>query len=607
MAGSSRRIVRFVYALLFCAVLVFLLPDSLFFGGQQYAPPQVRQPPVKRVKKVVENQQPLLAEPTLEKHRFRPDGLVEVNLNGPHPIYELMARAEKTWKHKLAHASKTLEDAVEEYQRRYKRTPPRGFDLWWQYVTRHNVQLPDEYDQIYKDLEPFWGIDPKDLIANQAELETKKDSYTIGKTETGTIEVLAYAFEDGKYDQLIVGSKRIIDLLQDIKEDLPEFRATFSPHDGPNRLSDYGVKQAALDAALSREYVQKDLLPKISGTGWRFACPPDSLPRRNPVNLDHPPRPRTVKTFIHDHLTTMDPCLHPTHFHLHGQFLAHRMGTTPEKKLVPEFSQCSTFLHHNIRIPTPYGWLDEVLPRSDDPPFDEKVDDRLSWRGRNTGISHANHIPWLNSHRNVLVRLANDLTGKVKILPPNVTASEPLGAPREFRRSRINPATMDVAFAGDPIACNGDICKQLREMFPFLPYQNAKKAGSYKYVIDVDGNGWSGRFKRLMTTNSLIFKSTIYPEWFTDRVQPWVHYIPVQLDLSDLHDALIFFRGDGNGEGAHEDLARKIAMAGREWSKTFWRREDLIAYFFRLILEYNRLMSENREMMSFTFNDEADD
>ncbi|KAL4256465.1 Protein O-Glucosyltransferase/Glycosyltransferase 90 [Pleurotus pulmonarius] len=128
--------------------------------------------------------------------------------------------------------------------------------------------------------------------------------------------------------------------------------------------------------------------------------------------------------------------------------------------------------------------------------------------------------------------------------------------------------------------------------------QSIKEAGSYKYVLDVDGNGWSGRFKRLITSNSLVFKATIYPEWYSDRIQPWLHYVPVQVDLSDLHDSLLFFRGDPSGAGAHEDMARTIAAAGREWSKTYWRREDLIAYFFRLILEYVRLLSLDRDAMS---------
>jgi len=66
----------------------------------------------------------------LEKHRYREDGLVEVNSKGPHPIYELIRDAEKKWQDKLDRQSRSLEDAVEEYKRRYRRAPPKGFDVW---------------------------------------------------------------------------------------------------------------------------------------------------------------------------------------------------------------------------------------------------------------------------------------------------------------------------------------------------------------------------------------------------------------------------------------------------------------------------------------------
>lgn len=107
----------------------------------------------------------------------------------------------------------------------------------WNYVKEYSVQLPDEYDQIHADLEPFWGIEPKDLLAIRAQLEAKVDSYTLGKTANSFIDVVNSSFEPGKYDQLIKGSEKIIDLLSDIEEFLPPFRATFSPHDGPNRVS----------------------------------------------------------------------------------------------------------------------------------------------------------------------------------------------------------------------------------------------------------------------------------------------------------------------------------------------------------------------------------
>ena len=96
-----------------------------------------------------------------------------------------------------------------------------------------------------------------------------------------------------------------------------------------------------------------------------------------------------------------------------------------------------------------------------------------------------------------------------------------------------------------------------------------------------------------------------------------MHYVPVQNDLSDLFDSLVFFRGDPTGTNAHDDMARKIAYAGRAWSKKFWRKEDLTAYMFRsvlssfsflfssshkktrLFLEYARVMSTERLSMFY--------
>jgi hypothetical protein len=60
--------------------------------------------------------------------------------------------------------------------------------------------------------------------------------------------------------------------------------------------------------------------------------------------------------------------------------------------------------------------------------------------------------------------------------------------------------------------------------------------------------------------------------------------VPIKVDLSDLYDTMLFFKGDSEtGDNGHDDLAREIAMAGKHWSQTFWRRQDLIAYQFRYV------------------------
>lgn len=75
-----------------------------------------------------------------------------------HPISILIKRAQRQWNAKVARQSRTLNEAVKEYRRRYTRNPPKGFDQWWTYVQANRVVLTDEYDQIHRDLEPFWAL-----------------------------------------------------------------------------------------------------------------------------------------------------------------------------------------------------------------------------------------------------------------------------------------------------------------------------------------------------------------------------------------------------------------------------------------------------------------
>lgn len=44
-------------------------------------------------------------------------------------------------------------------------------------------------------------------------------------------------------------------------------------------------------------------------------------------------------------------------------------------------------------------------------------------------------------------------------------------------------------------------------------------------MLDVDGNGWSSRFHRLLNSGALVIKATIYPEWQSDILIPWYHYV----------------------------------------------------------------------------------
>ncbi|KAL7410809.1 hypothetical protein BDY24DRAFT_329960, partial [Mrakia frigida] len=87
---------------------------------------------------------------------------------------------------------------------------------------------------------------------------------------------------------------------------------------------------------------------------------------------------------------------------------------------------------------------------------------------------------------------------------------------------------------------------------------------------------------------------TIYPEWNSEWLTPWLHYIPVNLDLSDLYHSSTFFLGAPGVSEGNGDAGKIISKAGQDFVEKHWRWEDMQAYMFRLLLEYRRAMARDR-------------
>lgn len=274
--------------------------------------------------------------------------------------------------------------------------------------------------------------------------------------------------------------------------------------------------------------------PRSRKPGWLYACKPGSPALEKPLDFNAPIPPeflnRKSKTFIHDHDSAMDPCQHPSQLFLNGQFLAHRNGPATHARPIPQFSSSITHLHYDLLPIPPPGWAENEQRR--DVPWAEKRDERLLWRGLNTGMYASPETRWHQSQRFRLVEMANSVDGALSVLRPPRKVEEGLavGEAENWDRAVLNPAIMDVAFAGDTIQCEGLSCGEISNDYEWRERMDTDEANQYKYVIDVslshfirqicsawilqvDGNGWSSRFRRLVTSNALIFKSASYREW----------------------------------------------------------------------------------------------
>lgn len=104
-------------------------------------------------------------------------------------------------------------------------------DLCLHSLSEHDVPLPDEYDQINRDLRPFRAISPRDLQTRLESTAKLPDTYTI-RVKSGSIRT---SVTFGNEEEEIVGARmRVegqVELLKDIAKDLPDFTAVYTVHD----------------------------------------------------------------------------------------------------------------------------------------------------------------------------------------------------------------------------------------------------------------------------------------------------------------------------------------------------------------------------------------
>ncbi|KAJ9111349.1 hypothetical protein QFC19_001117 [Naganishia cerealis] len=521
------------------------------------------------------------------------NGLLRVDLNLPgsqHPISQLIDKSQEKWEAKKAKQSTTLKQAVEEYKKRHRgKLPPKGFDKWWKFVIKHNVPLVDEYDNIMRDLSLFGAFSPKELNKRLDRSSKLPDTFTLsfhgGKISTERTQGKIPA---GEGNSRIAGQ---VDLLKefDVASWLSDCRLAISLHDDPRTLIGYEHRSELISRVEELEFSDNAREINPGEKGWHLACPYSSNARnmRNPQAGMKP----DGKHLVADMSSQMDLCTHPYNIPLNG--ITGRGDKHMDDRLLPIFSLSKTSLNADILIVPTEQWTNSV-PLV---PWNERKHSKLLWRGSNTGTHYSKSIPWRNSQR---IRFVNETRpnaeGAIEYLPPpyHLQQQDSLGAAIiHADKAELNEKFFDVAFVGSPIQCDKQdgTCEELEKSFDFKQTKmSLRESLDFKYVLDI------------LNAVADSSESTLKAEWWNDRSQAWVHYVPVQLDNSDLYDTLAYFRGDEDGNNGDDEAAYKIAAAGRSWFETHIRREDMAAYASRLYLEWARLLANDRGDMDFAYS-----
>lgn len=132
-----------------------------------------------------------------------------------------------------------------------------------------------------------------------------------------------------------------------------------------------------------------------------------------------------------------------------------------------------------------------------------------------------------------------------------------------------------------------DLEEFLRDEELIAPRIQSEAFGKYKYQIAIEGNSAADRLSWQLFMGALV----LIPDqpWQLmapmHLLQPWVHFVPVSYDLSDLVDRLLWLI-------AHDAEAKSIAQNGLAFAHRHLTCDDYIHYVDRMLRTYAEKLEE---------------
>ncbi|KAK8108627.1 hypothetical protein PG984_014428 [Apiospora sp. TS-2023a] len=537
---------------------------------------------------------------------------------GVHPMRHLIDKAEHEFKVLKEGQSKTLEDAVAEYRRRYNIPPPPNFDKWFAFAKARNVQLIDEFDNIHDTLTPFWGLKPATIRARAQE--------ALGFDN----QLLGVLVRDGKVSYMQGGGdwqrEATAGMMDKFVQWLPSMDLCFNLHDEPRVMVPHDdlsrlvrrAREINMPAANERKKPKNTFTKQPKGlsagtkleeskltrfnvfahqptwTHSRLSCPPES-PARGLEDEDKKDDLSKYALgelgFVYNVTAMSDICNSPSLSSSYG-FFDRPNAFNIVHDLFPIFSQSKLSSYSDIIYPSPWYWYGKVTYNEElDRPWSEK-EDKFYWRGSTTG-GFSRNGGWRRQHRQRFVQKVN-AADQAKIL-----VNTGFGTSQHWESKLVNRGDykeiMDIYFSHIGQCDPGD-CEAQREFFTIKDRVEQQDAWRYKYLLDIDGNAFSGRFYAFLKSRSMAFKWAIFREWHMDWLKPWVHYIPLSLQGDEWLEAVRYF---GDGTTSQKEV-EKLTIQKREWANKTLRNEDFEVWFFRLLLEYGRVIDDDRDIIGFS-------
>lgn len=484
-----------------------------------------------------------------------------------HPVGKLIEHAKVEFDSLLARQSQTLPEAEAAYRQRYKMDPPPGFKKWYEFAVAKQSPIIDDFDAMYQAIAPLWKLSGKEVSQAMQSVQSHGDAEVWLCHFTGHTGKTSCSHPRRSFDRHT--SLLFEKLLGDVVGDIPDVRFLVNHLDEPRVLFPTGSGPS---------YTPRLDVLSHSSTWQRLTHLCSSAPTSTTDHIETFGIP-----FVTDPNGMADLCQHPEYREMHGMFQSPTSFRLVQG-FVPILSTGSPSTMHDVLYPSA-AYIESEFQYDDshDIPWQKKRNN-LYWAGSTSG-AFSKDGRWMQYHRQRFVELAQNLQHAQHAYLRKVG-----GQVQRVMSSFWNGRLYDVIFTR-VFQCQTKDCREQRSYFNMRAWADKDEALQSKLAFDLDGNGISGRYYKLLSSNSAPLKQTLLREWHDDRHLAWVHYVPVSQTMDELPELVYYLTSTDQGQ----KYAKYIAESGKNWFSKAFRQADMAVYVYRLLLEVARLQDPERK------------